>query len=190
MKKLWKLGLLTILLIGAFTACQKPEEKLDSFVTKTWTPAKDSLFLAYKLASSTVNYTDKSVKEMVGSGLYTRHFDTTLQAEFVSLGNKQKGELQLQTIMLEAIKTMVQVVEQQDLAFDKALIPNTKPTPDFESLQKQGKILADSCLSVKKKYTIAFAQSQSAATNNQKYFKDRLDTEIRLFNQKYVQQSK
>jgi len=189
-KKLWKLGLVTVLLIGAFTACKSPEEKLDAYVTTTWNPAKDSLFQVYKIAGSTVSFTEKSVKEMVGSSLYTRHFDSTLQAEFITLGNKQKSELQLQTIMFEAIKTMVQVVEQQDLAFDKALIPNPKATPDFEALQKQGKVLADSCLSLKKKYTIAFAQSQSAATNNQLYFKDRLDTEIKLFNQKYVEQGK
>jgi hypothetical protein len=172
------------MLVGAFTACKSPQEKLESFVNQTWNPAKDSIFAAYKLAGSTVNFTDRTVKEMAEASIYYRYFDSTTVADFKSVSNKQKGELQLQTIMFESIKTMVQVVEQQDLAFDKALTANKNQTPDFEALQMQGKLLADSCIALKKKYTLSFTQSNTAAYNNNKYFNEQLELEIALFNNK------
>jgi hypothetical protein len=183
-KKLWKLGVLSILLVGAFTACKSPQEKLESFVNESWNPAKDSIFAAYKQAGTTVNFTNRTVKEMAEATIYYRYFDSTTVADFVSVSNKQKSELQLQSIMFEAIKTMVQVVEQQDLAFDKALMAKENATPDFEALQLQGKLLADSCLALKKKYTLAFTQSNTAAYNNNKYFNEQLELEIALFNNK------
>ena len=184
MKKLWKLGLLSIMLVSAFTACKSPQEKLQTFVIKTWNPAKDSIFAAYKQAGSTVNFTQRTIKEMDEEVQYFRYFDSATVADFVSVSNKQKSEFQLQSIMFESIKTMVQVVEQQDLAFDKALMPNANPAPDFETLTLQGKLLADSCLALKKKYSLAFTQSNTAAYNNNKYFKEQIELEVALFNNK------
>jgi len=189
-KKIVLFGFILVLGFLAF-ACQSPVEKLSGFIESKWKPAKDSLFSVYKYGASRNNYINASAKEMQGSGIYTRYFTQELKSEFDSLVQKQEKEKQLQAAMQEKLTLYVKAVESQDLALDKAMASvQNKEKLDLDILLADANKMADSCLVLNSKYKIAFTQSQSAAHNNDQYFKDRLRTEISLFNKAYVQKQK